>query len=703
MGDQTVIEQSLESQLTEEPFVNRQVVYCIDSNNGSYNGQIQIDTSSLSNSGRWASYSEGVLVIPFLITIAATSTTAAGSDTESKIISAQDTDFQTARKNFMVGLKNGYYNLIHSLSVEYNNTNVIQLTPYINHYVNYKLLTSLSKSDVDKYGSFLGFYPDGWESADYIGCCKADGDTSTGGSILTTGDPRGRGAVNNRNMPPYGNSIGRFAELTRQNYNEGFHKRCVRCTAFDPKKMTTAGTTTTGAYKSLDSVAPTTSLVTKSTDCNNLGKNYYDHQYTTNNDVFYVLAQIRLKDIADFFDKMPLTRGAYLRFLINTNTSSHTLNYTWATPDTDATDARSNTVYSLSCPSATITGGTSPIMIASGEGQDDYFTSLATQSYVTGVTYVTSPSAGVTTTTGTSALKFTNALGERAQGGNIVNQKTAGSFGGGTATTTTKTWMAQFTIRSSIVTDTTLNRTHPTFSNCRLYVPLYTMTNEEVSRYLSVQPIKNMAYRDVFQYNVDVGANSTFSQLLTNGVANPKTLIVIPYYSSSCNWLSAAPYTISGSSNSGGTTLSEIGSSSVSVNQINATAVWQSPFSSEPGTTSLYAALRDFNVQLSGVNVYSQNVLYDFEMFKNEISRVNAINGGLVDGLTSGLIGYDQWNANMRYYVVDLSRRIKAEDAVPKSIQISGYNQTQVPLTLMIFLEYEKSISIALDSGSLLS
>jgi hypothetical protein len=46
MADNLLFEQSNESQLTTEPFISRQVVYVVDQNNGSYNGQIQLDTSS---------------------------------------------------------------------------------------------------------------------------------------------------------------------------------------------------------------------------------------------------------------------------------------------------------------------------------------------------------------------------------------------------------------------------------------------------------------------------------------------------------------------------------------------------------------------------------------------------------------------------------------------------------------------------------
>jgi hypothetical protein len=59
-----------------------------------------------------------------------------------------------------------------------------------------------------------------------------------------------------------------------------------------------------------------------------VGKNYYTQTTNDTNTVaWYILAKIRLKDMCDFFDKLPLVKGAYLRFIINVNTSQHTIQY----------------------------------------------------------------------------------------------------------------------------------------------------------------------------------------------------------------------------------------------------------------------------------------------------------------------------------------------------------------------------------------
>jgi hypothetical protein len=104
------------------------------------------------------------------------------------------------------------------------------------------------------------------------------------------------------------------------------------------------------------------------------------------------------------------------------------------------------------------------------------------------------------------------------------------------------------------------------------------------------------------------------------------------------------------------------------------------------------------------VNTFVQNELYNFENFTNELSHINAINGGQTDGLNSGLIGFEQFINNYRYYVCDLSRRLPAEDRVPKSIQILGTILSQLSsVTLYCFIEFEKEISIDLETGAKLA
>ena len=324
MADQLLFEQSSDSQVTSEPFISRQVVYVIDQNNGNYSGQIQLDTSSLSNSGKYASYSEAYLQVPLVLSMAGSAAV-----------------FGNAAP-FSVGLKNLFANLIHSVSVEYNNTNVIQLTPYSNFYVTYKLMTTLSEGDVKKIGPTIGFYPDTSTSYRY-----AQGAASTVG---------GQGVRNNRNATQYdltslvagalanagavgvtypnltaNDDVASWTAFGNQSKNEGFASRQQDI--------------------ALQYDAQTISLITQDNG-QKMGINSYEQ--VGNNHFWYIMATIRLKDMHDFFDKMPLVKGAYLRFLINVNTCSHTLNFTAAglmSQDSATTAAN----------------GTSPVLVSSGE------------------------------------------------------------------------------------------------------------------------------------------------------------------------------------------------------------------------------------------------------------------------------------------------------------------------------------------------
>lgn len=181
-------------------------------------------------------------------------------------------------------------------------------------------------------------------------------------------------------------------------------------------------------------------------------------------------------------------------------------------------------------------------------------------------------------------------------------------------------------------------------------------------------------YNDIYQYQTPVQANQPFNALLTNGIPNPKTIVIMPFLQPTANYLGAAGNTIP-------------------------TAPYLSPFASEPATTSPLVAFKNFNIQLAGVNMFIQNEDYDFEQFQNELSRQNAINGGLVDGLTSGLISERDFQTLYRYYVCDVSRRLPAEDAVPKSVQILGQSLCEKDVTLFTFIQFQRSIEIDLATG----
>jgi hypothetical protein len=127
-----------------------------------------------------------------------------------------------------------------------------------------------------------------------------------------------------------------------------------------------------------------------------------------------------------------------------------------------------------------------------------------------------------------------------------------------------------------------------------------------------------------------------------------------------------------------------------------------SPFSSSGGTPDP-VALTNFNVQISGRNIFNDNEQYDFVAFTQQLATSNQLNGGQTTGLASGLIGLDEFDSLYRYYYVDCSRGRPGESGVPRSIQILGQVVGSTAVNLMVFATFTREISINVGSGQRVS
>ena len=73
-------------------------------------------------------------------------------------------------------------------------------------------------------------------------------------------------------------------------------------------------------------------------------------------------------------------------------------------------------------------------------------------------------------------------------------------------------------------------------TSCRLYAPLYKFNPLAEQRYLSLSPTKRVEYEDVFQYQfTGVNAGDTFNFLVSNGIADIQSVLVVPFLSASAN------------------------------------------------------------------------------------------------------------------------------------------------------------------------
>ena len=113
---------------TEFLYSNVQQNYVPDQNNGSYaNGQVVFDLATLSNSGKYIDFQNSYIVVPLVMNLNLTGSTASSPENA-----------------FAASLKNGYHQLINSISVEIANRQVVNLTNMSNLDIHYKLLTTSS-------------------------------------------------------------------------------------------------------------------------------------------------------------------------------------------------------------------------------------------------------------------------------------------------------------------------------------------------------------------------------------------------------------------------------------------------------------------------------------------------------------------------------------------------------------------------------
>jgi hypothetical protein len=213
-----------------------------------------------------------------------------------------------------------------------------------------------------------------------------------------------------------------------------------------------------------------------------------------------------------------------------------------------------------------------------------------------------------------------------------------------------------------------IQQNSPFTTSISLYVPSYTFNPVYEQAYLS-SPVKRVVYTDIYQYEVpSVAAGGNFNNLITNGQAGIKSVLVLPFY-----------------------TLAE-----------NAgTAPIQSIFDPAGcGPTSPLVLLNNFNVVVSGQNMIYNTQKYSYEEWMHQLSGCNAVNAGLTDGLTSGLISQLGFEMEYCYHWVNCSRMLPVEEPVPKSVSIIGQNQSARAIQLIVFVEFGVEVRIDVLSGN---
>jgi hypothetical protein len=225
----------------------------------------------------------------------------------------------------------------------------------------------------------------------------------------------------------------------------------------------------------------------------------------------------------------------------------------------------------------------------------------------------------------------------------------------------------------SRVATTTAQKGFAALPNCRVYIPNYKINPNYEERILANR-VQRIRYIDWYQQPIiNVSNSAQYSQVLTTALTNVKALFVIPFQNGST---------------SGNLFASATGSQ------------WQSPFDSAPSTSMPGAmlAFQNFNVQVSGINIFNQNANYTYDLWVQEVQRLG-LNGATSKELASGLIDLTTWNWSP-FACVDLSRRTPEADGTYQSVVVSGTNNTGVAIDLYCFIAFEKEVEIDVLTGA---
>jgi len=594
-ADSVVLDQSLSDESSAPQFADKQYLYVNDQNNGNYSSQIVIDTTSISNSGQYLGWAESFLAIPLVLQMKTASATA------------------DANLDYAMALKSGYWNMIHSLSVEFNNGSVVQQTPFVNVFSSFKCLTSWSDEDLKNHGKVCGFCPDTADSWLYNKLAPA------AGNVLASS---GLGLCNNRtsssitqviaagytSLPEVNTESTLLSSNIEHQANKGLMKR-IKWLNF-----------------SIGADNKSALLADTATGLNAIFKAYVRSAAGSRAIIFPAI--VRMKDVCDFFDKLPLLKGASMRIYVNTNQCYCQLK---AVNDVQVVATGAVTIEgALALRSAPIIlggGGTNPLQVAS------------------------------------------TAIGQGGKALAPLNTTATAVDDIEVAVSIVKTQFSQFA-GNDFQSDVT---------SVRLYCPAYTMTPQAEASYLAQMPTKKIVYEDIFQYSINnVARGATFNQLVSNGLPNLKSVVLMGHLPVASNGASGGADIYAGS----------VTSSSL-----------LSPFSSSGGAPDP-VAVANYQVQLSGKNLFNNQKQYDFESFVEQLAQSNQLNGNKTTGLASGLIGEEDFSNLYRYYYADCSRTLPGEEGVSRSIQVQGQNKSEAAVDYLIFASFTRTITVDLRSGA---
>jgi len=533
-------------------------------------------------------------------------------------------------------------------------------------------MTSMSFDDLLTQSAQLGFYPDsplGW--------------TLCGAAANASGQS-GIGVCNNNNAASPVVVSGALA--SGKSFNEGLIQRQLAW-AYDPAALT-----------GLDIAAQPFSTLLPAASATQIWKSYVNNKVDQAADGGFGFIQISisaiiyLKHVASFFERVPLLKGVFMKLTINLNQSS--VAFSVATSATalgvaNIAVAANTGIATVAATAVALTPGLS--FIEAGGAAITILSQLTGPQYGLG-TYATNWSGAaaiaagnVNILSGAPIRTFANVVPTSPLGGVqpiMIASALArpGSMNASAYALPAGNFIASLAVGNRIQNSTQIAnigvQSGPLSGSVILNVPAYTFNPVFESSYLS-SPVKKIVYTDVYQYQIvnTIKPAQNFNNLISNGIANIKSVLVMPF-------------------------LTGAGANGALVNPW-AFSPLLSPFDpAGGGPTSPLCLFNQFNVQISGQNAIYNTERYSYEQFQNQLYGTNAVNGGMTDGMTSGLIDAKAFESEYCYYYVDCGRMLPVEEAVPKSINILGLSMNALPIDVFVFVCYGVEVSLDILTGA---
>lgn len=259
------------------PFLKKNVAYVVDQQAGlgSYtSGEVIIDSQAISASGNMIDWRNAYLAVPFQVKWDVVFGTGASAITNASLV------------KYALALKN--MALVDTLKVEANGKTIITATQGLSHLANFKLLSTLNKSSLEKEGALINFCPD---TQGQVGSGSSTSYNAANDWLATTLNSDEPIQANKGLVERQGNFL--------PTINTSF--------------LTESGAKNEGMSWDYGTVPVNTSTTS-----------------STPSDIHFV-AIIKLKHLTDFFDKHPLARGVSYRFTLRFNQAISTVSHASST------------------------------------------------------------------------------------------------------------------------------------------------------------------------------------------------------------------------------------------------------------------------------------------------------------------------------------------------------------------------------------